>query len=161
MAVRTLALVLLVIVLATLGCDPGATSGQKGVTPSTVARFGDGEWDLRVDRTFDYRPGIDRIPSDTLTEADFRPLSGGPTYRVVLSDRGSQVSIHGVFGENPVEGHYTGAMDGRTEYDLGEVAGGGRFVVWPGEGGLQAEVAIYGSGMAFLGCTRGSLVRLP
>ena len=161
MAVRTLALVLLGIVVATMGCDPGAMSGQKGVTSSTVARFGDGEWNLRVDRLFHDRPGIVRIPSDTLTEADFRPLSGGPTYRVVVSDRGSRVSIHGVFGENPVEGHQTGATGGRTEYDLGEVAYGGRLVVWPAIGGLQAEIAIYASGMAFLGCMRGSLVRLP
>jgi hypothetical protein len=136
-AVRTLALVLLVIVVASaVGRDPGAMSGQEGVTSSTVARFGDGEWNLRVNRTFDYRPGIDRIPSDTPIEADFRPLSGGPTYRVVVSDRGSRVSIHGVFGENPVEGHHAGAIDGRTEYDLG-VGYGGRVVVWPARVGYK------------------------
>lgn len=162
MAIKTLSLVILAIGVAlAMGCDPGTRDEQGGATSTTLAAIGDGEWDLQVDRTFNNRPGIDRIPSDTLTEADFQPLSGGPTYHVVVSDRGSRVLIHGVFGEDPVEGHRTGSIDSRTEYDLGEVAGGGRFVVWPAESGLEAEVAIHGYGVAFVRCMRGSLVRLP
>lgn len=163
MAVRTLALVLLGIVMAsTAGCDPGTRGEQKGASSTALAAIGDGEWDLRVDRVFYVRPGVVRLPSDTLTEAYFQPLPGGPTYRVVVSERGSRVSIRGVFVEDDlVEGHRTAATDGRVEYDLGEIAGGGRFVAWPANGAPQAELAIYGSGVAFLGCMRGALVRLP
>ena len=163
MTVRTLALVLLgIVIMSTVGCDPGTSGERKSASSTALAAIGDGEWDLRVDRALYERPGVVRLPSDTLTEADFQPASAGPTYRVVVSERGSRVTIRGVFSEGDLfEGHRTAVTDGRIEYGLGEIASGGRFIVWPAQGGLQAEMAIYGSGRAFLRCMRGPLARVP
>jgi hypothetical protein len=54
---------------------------------------------------------------------------------------GSLASIRGVSLKDYLhEGHRTAATDSRVEYDLEETPGG-RLVVWPAEGGLQAEFA--------------------
>lgn len=98
--------------------------------------------DERLD--FELDPdGVAHLPEADV-ESMYRDLTDPVCADPVVSDRGSQVSIHGVFGEYPVEGHYACAIDGRIEYDLG-VGYGGLFVVWSAEGGLQAEIAIHGS----------------
>jgi hypothetical protein len=157
---RPIALVaLIVVVLSAVACDPGAQTEQEGLPSTTVAVLGDGEWELRIDRTYNYRPGSGRLPSDHFTEADFDPLSEGPTYRVVVSEQSSRVVIRGEFvGDDVVEGHRT-VSGSQSEYAL-DGGLGGRLVIWPAEGGLQAELALYGSGLAFLRCVRGALVEL-
>lgn len=140
MTVRALVLVLLGIVfMSSVGCDVGDGPEPEGGSSTAPAVLGDGEWELRVDRFLYDQPRDVRFPPDNLTEADFRPVSGGPTYRVVVSEQGSRVSI-GVasFEDSPLEGRRTAVTGGRHEYDLSESTfAGGRFVVWPAKGGLQ------------------------
>lgn len=162
-ALKTLSVMILAILLPLMGgCVFGGRDEKKATSSSTTsAVMGDGEWDLRVDRRLQPPPGIS--PSSPLSEADFQPLPGGPTYRVVVSDRGSRVSIRGVaLGESgEVEGQRTAASGDHTQYDLGQIAGGGRFVTWRATSTPQAELAIYGYGMPHLMCLRGPLVRVP
>jgi hypothetical protein len=90
-----------------------------------------------------------------LGESVYQPVADGPTHHVTVSDRGSRVSI----GARPLKGQRTTAFDSYLAYDLREgTFAGGRFVVWPGEHGPQAELTIYGSGRPIVRSERGALV---
>ena len=123
----------------------------------------DGAWDLRVDRVWDSRSKNVSSPSDALADSDFRPVSGGPTYRVVVSEHGSRVAIdESSVLKHPLEGGRATATADRLVFELSEgTFAGGRFVVWPAEDGLQGELTFYGSGVPIVKSERGVLVPVP
>lgn len=156
MAARALVVVLLGIALAaTAGCDRDANGESEVATTTTSPSLGDGVWELRIDR----RLYVDPLPMDSLTEDDFQPFAAERAYRIVISEQGSRVSIEAGSREPLYEGRRTVATANRTQYDLGE-GPWGRLVVWPADGVLQAEFALYGSGRAYIRCERGTLERL-
>ena len=119
----------LVVTLVLVFCCGGCSDDSEGTTPLPVALV-DGEWVLRVDRALDQRPEVVRMPTDTLTEADFRPLSEAPTYSVAISKGGAQASIQlGVSEDSLFEAHRLAASGDRVEYGFGELGGDGRFIV--------------------------------
>jgi len=148
------------LTLAALGLGALLVSGCRDAakTPfsSDLGSFADGSWELRVDRAWDGFSGTIAFPSDPFTEADYRPDSGGVTYLVVVSGGTTTVAI----GNPPVEGSRVTATDQRLAYDLNRgTFAGGRFIVWPGSAGLQAELTIYGSGRPIIKSERGNLVQ--
>ncbi len=91
-----------------------------------------------------------------MTEADYRPVAGGPRYFIVVSDEGGRVAI----GSPPLAGSRTTVTTEGIVYDLGEgTFAGGRLVVWSSSRGLQAELTIYGSGRPIVKSERGTLAR--
>jgi len=130
---------------------------------SIADQFVDGAWELRVDRAW---PSTGGHPSVQLVENDYRPVSGGPTYPILVSDRGSKVTI-GKAPEASLMLHFplAGSRTSATRpigYALNEgTFAGGRFLVWSGERTLQAELTIYGSGVPIVSSERGSLARRP
>ena len=118
----------------------------------------DGEWVLQVDRKWNGDAGSVQFPSDSLPEEAYEPLSDGAAYRVVFSNELGSVAV----GDTPLSGAQVSDADGRREYDLttGTFAGG-RFIVWNGAAGLQAELTIYGSGVPIISSERGALTPKP
>jgi hypothetical protein len=154
------------LVVTAVGCAPAAA--ELGASASTGVKtdpdmsqgaaqadaLGDGTWTLRVDREWDRVSGNIRHPSDPLEEADYRPVTDGSTYPVTVTDAVAIVSV----GAPPMSGARDMGRDDRYYYDLTEGAfAGGRFVVWVSDGGLQAELTIYGSGVPIVRSERGSL----
>jgi hypothetical protein len=107
-----------------------------------LTSFATGQWGLRVGRAWDGVAGNVQFPSDQLDESAYKPVAGAPTYRVVVSGGGQQVAI----GETAVRGQRTKATSSLVEYtlspDTNEAPAGGRLVVWPGAGVLQAVVRL-------------------
>lgn len=127
------------------------------VTPTVV---GDGAYDLRIDRK-----GGSEDPTkafEFLPEARYQPIENGPTYRVVISEQGSRVSVEGKRGTThqiAVRGKRTSTTDEQVWYELTNAFAGGRFVVWRSADGWQAELTLYGSGRPIIFSERGALVR--
>jgi hypothetical protein len=149
-----------VAVVAAIALVAAGCGAENPAAPSVLTSFATGRWDLRVDRAWDGITGNVQFPSDRLDESAYRPIFGAPTYRVVVSVGGQQVAI----GEAPVLGHRTIATNSLVEYALSPATNGapagGRLVLWPGSGGLQAELTIYGSGLPIVKSERGPIVRV-
>jgi hypothetical protein len=145
------------IAVVAAGCGE-SRSGASPTAPSVLTTFASGRWDLRMDRVWDGVAGNVQFPSDQFDESAYKPVSGASTYRVVVSTGGQQVAI----GESPVRGQRTKATHWLVEYALSagtnEAPAGGRLVVWPGSGGLQAELTFYGSGRPIIKSERGTIV---
>jgi len=140
-----------------VGCT-GETGASARSASVSLSDFVSGAWDLRVDRVWDRDRGHVGLPTDPLDESDYRPISDGPTYHVAVSPQGERVAI----GQPPIGGRCTATADNRHTYDLSEgTFAGGRFVVWSGATGLQAELTIYGSGLPIVQSERGALVPRP
>jgi hypothetical protein len=120
--------------------------------------FADGEWVLQVDRQWDRVAGNVQFPSDEINEGSYQPVDDGASYVVAVSGGWELVSV----GDTPFLGELTGSSIGKLTYDLttGTFAGG-RFVVWSGVSGLQAELTIYGSGLPIISSERGVLNPKP
>ncbi len=148
----------LLLVVCAVACG-GSAGGTGDATDDNAsgspASITDGNWDFRVDRAWDGQSRGTGLPMDPLTEADYVPVSEGPEYSVVVSDSASHVSI----GETPMEGQVAASVDDRVTYDLSDgTFAGGRFVVWEGDLGLQAELTIYGSGLPIVASERGDFI---
>src|SRR3989339_328335 len=96
--------------------------------------------------------------ADESQEGTTGVLTDGDGYLVVFSNGQESVAV----GDTPLLGEQASYADGRREYDLttGTFAGG-RFIVWPGAAGLQAELTIYGSGVPIISSERGALTPKP
>jgi hypothetical protein len=155
--------ILVLMAVATASCHAGPGGGDDAVGGGTASadQFVDGAWELRVDRALPTIGGNRRIQ---LVESDYQPVSDGSTYPILVSDRGSQVTIGkahemGPRAHFPLKGSRTSATKA-IAYDLHEgTFAGGRFVVWPDEQTLQAELTIYGSGLPIILSVRGRLAR--
>jgi hypothetical protein len=158
--------ILVLMAVATASCHSGPGGGDDAVEGGTAAspdQFVDGAWELRVDRAW---PTIGGNRSNQLVDSDYQPVSDGSTYPILVSDRGSQVTIDKAHGVGPrlhfpLKGSRTPATEA-IAYDLHEgTFAGGRFVVWSDEQTLQAELTIYGSGFPIVLSVRGRLARRP
>jgi hypothetical protein len=157
MRLGLLALIWIGVVSCT-ACDSGGGPASHGSRGKSLAGFGDGAWDLRVDRAWDGQSGSAGSPSDQLADNAYQRVTGGGTYRVIVSDHASAVSI----GPTSVRGQRTTSAGTCLVFSLSEGAfAGGRFVVWEGSEGLQAEVTLYGSGRPIVESERGALVPAP
>lgn len=158
MTFRLPAVAVILIVVGGCAGSPGGAGPSSRNVPSVTASFVSGSWELRVDRAWDGVSGNVQLPSDRLDESAYKPVAGATMYRVVVSGGGQQVAI----GETPVRGERTKATASLVEYALSavtdEAPGGGRLVVWPGAGVLQAELTLYGSGRPIVKSERGSMV---
>lgn len=148
-------LVALSVALASCTSDgPGGEDAAEHRPLASLDDFIDGAWELRVDRAWNGVDGNIAFPSDQFTEADYQPVSPGSTYPIVVSDQAARVSI----GSPPLKGRRTAETEESIIYDLSEgTFAGGRFVVWAGNQGLQAELTIYGSGRPIVKSERGNL----
>jgi hypothetical protein len=157
MKIVRLSLIALVL-LVTASCGGNSVSPTQA-TPPTLASFTTGTWALKVDRAWDGKTGAPQFPSDTLDESAYKPVSGGPAYQVVVSDKGQHVTIGGTIAGTvqAQRGKVTGTL---VQYDVpgkGTFAGG-RLVVWSSGNGLQGELTFYGSGVPITRSERGGLV---
>ncbi len=125
--------------------------------PAQAVSLEDGAWIFRADRQADLEKV--QLPSDQLAETDYHPIDEAPDVDVVVSDDGQKVTIYGRTAQDrtPVEGVRASDKDGTVTYDL-QTGTGGRFVVWAGSGGLQAELTAYGSGRPIVSSLRGALL---
>ena len=143
-------------------CAFQSAGGQtvSAVPASTVGQFVDGNWVFRVDRAWF---GNGAAPqSDSLPESDFRPVSNGSRYPVLVTNGGERVEIGGQ-KRTAVRPPMKGVRSSPTaplRYNLNEgTFAGGRFAVWPGKNGLQGELTIYGSGVYIISSERGTISR--
>jgi hypothetical protein len=127
-------------------------SCQQGGVPAT---FGGGTWEFQVDRHLASPPGSATFPSDPLSEEDYVPVDGTSPYPVFVPESGSWVSI----GDPAYHGTLAQGPEDKVTFQLSSgTFAGGRFVVWTGPLGLQAELTIYGSGVPIVSSQRGALV---
>ena len=125
---------------------------------ASSAWISDGEWELQVDREW-AREGAQALPS-SLTEDDYRLVSDGARYSVVVTDDCKKVEIRemGADGEPPAKKGATRASGDPAVYWLQEgTFAGGQFVLRKGEKGLEAELTMFGSGVPITSSERGSL----
>ena len=125
-------------------------------------QFIDGRWVLRIDRAIPVeRLGLNR-DSEQVDESEYRPISKGSTYPILVSDRGARVEIDGE-KRTAVHPPMKGVRSSPTEpivYKLDDgTFAGGRLVVWSGKNGLQGELTIYGSGVPLISSERGLISR--
>ena len=97
-----------------------------------------------------------------MEESEYRPISKGSTYPILVSGRGARVEIEGK-KRTAVHPPVKGLRSSPTEpviYDLDDgTFSGGRLVVWSGKHGLQGELTIYGSGVYIISSERGTIAR--
>lgn len=110
----------------------------------------EGAWTLRVDRAWTAPDGV-TSPTVALDEADYHAVTG-PDYAVVITETAVEV------GDVPMEGIRGADVGVRAHFDLdGGTFAGGRFQVWD-DGGLQAELTLFGSGVPIASSERGALI---
>ena len=150
-----------IVVAAAITCCGFQSAGGQAVSasdPSTVGQFGDGNWVFRVDRAW-FGNGAAPQP-DSLPESDFRPVSNGPTYPILVTNGGALVEIGGQ-KRTAVQPPMKGVRSSPTaplRYHLNEgTFAGGRLVVWSEKNGLQGELTIYGSGVYIISSERGTI----
>jgi len=151
-------------VTAIVCCALQHASGQGapiGDAPK-LDQFIDGRWVLRIDRAILVeRLGLNRH-SEQVDESEYRRISKGSTYPILVSDRGARVEIDGE-KRTAVHPPMKGVRSSSTEpivYKLDDgTFAGGRFVVWSGKNGLQGELTIYGSGVPLISSERGLISR--
>lgn len=129
-------------------------AGSDATTPTSLASFVDGAWKLEADRAWRHPDGGVTLPTDPLSESDYQPLTPTKVYQVVLSNAGTTVTV----GTTPYSGTRAAMSSDLVTFDLSTgTFAGGRFVVWPAQTNLQAELTIYGSGIPIVSSERGAL----
>jgi hypothetical protein len=148
---------------AAITCCAFQSVGSQAVSAvgaATLDQFVDETWILRIDRAW-HGDGAAAQP-DRLPESEFRPVSNGSTYPLFATNSGARVEIGGK-KRTAVRPPMKGVRSSSNEllfYTLNEgTFAGGRFLVWPGNNGLQGELTIYGSGVYIISSERGSISR--
>jgi hypothetical protein len=137
------------VLILIIGCDYDNSTDQSDLNFQSL--YG-GNFVLEVDR-ISGAPHV-QFPMDDLQESDYEELNEVIVYDVTFSEDGQIVviepgSIYGQKTNNAVES---------TSYQLGEgTFAGGRFIVWINNGGFEAELTIYGSGLPIVKSERGYL----
>jgi len=122
---------------------------------AAAAAFADGAWVLEVDRRWSGQAADVQLPGDRLDDSDYEAVADGPRHSLLVSHGWSSVAI----GDTPMLGELTPSRHGDLRYDLADgTFAGGRFVVWVGETGLQAELTLYGAGVPIVSSERGPLL---
>lgn len=121
---------------------------------STRTTYGDGNWRLAVNRAWPPSSGGVQLPTDELPESAYSPITNGTSYAVAVSSNWLNAKV----GSTPYAGSLEASRDGKLHYSLGAgTFAGGRFVVWRGTDGLEAELTLYGSGVPIVSSERGTL----
>jgi len=152
----------LATVITCCGFQIAGGQGAAKVHAAALDQFVDGKWVLRVDRAILVeRLGLTRH-SEEVEESEYRPISKGSTYPILVSDHGARVEIEGK-ERTAVHPPMKGLRSSQTEpvvYKLDDgTFAGGRLVVWSGDNGLQGELTIYGSGVYIISSQRGTISR--
>ena len=146
-------LVLCVGLASAIGCASG-TGPSAGSQAKVLSKLDDGVWQLAVDRAVRAGNQVTGLPASPLPESAFAPVSGGPTYRLEVSESGRRI----VVTEPRMVGRLEESTSAPSTYQLVEgTFAGGRIVVWQASNGLQAELTIYGSGVPIVRSERGAL----
>ena len=147
-------IVVLCIALAcVMACGEGAGPSGSSLAGASLA-LDEGVWVLAVDRTMQAGSPVTAFQETPLPESAFAPVTGGPTYRLDVSEGGGRI----VVVEPRLVGRRQEASSERLTYSLAEgTFAGGRIVVWRSSKDLQAELTIYGSGVPIIRSERGFL----
>jgi len=154
-----------IAIVAVITCCAFQAAGGQGAADRIAVgldQFADGKWVFRVDRAILVeRLGLNRH-SEAVDESEYRPISKGSTYPILVSDHAKRVEIDGkkrTAVHPPMKGLRSSPME-PVVYKLDEgTFSGGRFVVWSGTNGLQGELTIYGSGVPLISSERGAISR--
>lgn len=139
---------LIVLTLAATGCSRGVMSPLEPTVATVASSFGDGTWELRVDRSW-----TGNVLAEVLTEGHYQPTT--KAYRVVISDDGRTIQI----GET-LAGERSEKAPGFVQYVLtGGDAEATKLVVWLSGRGVAGELNAYHPQFV-LQSERGRLVRL-
>ena len=131
------------------GCADNHSNDQDGVELSSL--YGN-SFVLEVDRISEM-PDV-QFSSDDLQESDYEERDEGTAYNVTFSEDGQTIIID----QGSVHGQRTNNGFESLNYELGEgTFAGGRFIVWISNGGFEAELTIYGSGIPITKSERGYL----
>lgn len=134
-----------------------------GLLFSMCENQNDNAFDISKIKGNDYVFRIDRVlnktdiqyPSEELEESDYKATIEEKKYAVTFSTDGEGVVIEPGSIKGALRGYDTSSE--KIYYDLEEgVFAGGRFVVWDNNS-FQAELTIYGSGVAVINSERGVL----
>jgi hypothetical protein len=178
LAVATGFLILGLVGLA--GCDPSddgssspmtsvrttaSTTGSASITssspqpPTAEPLVADGVWELRIDRQGGSEDSDEAF--GFLPETRYHAVENGPTYHVVISERGERASVEGTRGTTQfaVVAQRASIADQQAWYELTDAFAGGRFVVWRSDSGLQGELTVYGSGRPIISSERGAFIK--
>jgi hypothetical protein len=127
------------------------------------------EWRMTIERVWRWRiaSARPRFPSDDVPEDEYEPASGpAKGHSLRFSGDGDEVELRPEAGELPVStkptvrGKRQGPAAGVLRYTLTDgLFAGGRFVVRRGETSFEAELTVYGSGIAIVASQRGHLSR--
>ena len=137
----------------------GVGDDNKLAQPVSLDDFrNDGRWSLRVNRTWDGTTEV-TVPTQMLSEDAYDSTAQTIVHQVMVASGGVTVMV----GSDPVAGSAARTSTAtRLVYELGSgTFAGGRFLVWQGSKGLEAELTIYGSGRPIVESERGDLVRDP
>lgn len=152
----------LVTAIACCALQPASGQGAPGGEAPERDQFIDGRWILRIDRAIlAERLGLNRR-SEEVDESEYRPISKGSAYPILVSDRGAHVEIEGrkrTAVHPPMKGVRSSPAEPIVYRLDGGTFAGGRFVVWSGKNGLQGELTIYGSGVHLISSERGPVTR--
>lgn len=127
---------------------------------ATSPQLSDGEWELTVDRVLPLEGDrrFSGLPSAPMTDTDYTAVTDGRRVRIAIADQGKTVTIE----TESFGGRRIAAEAPEVVFELSEgTFAGGRFVVWAGEAGLEAELTVFGSGLPILSSERGSLRPVP
>lgn len=121
--------------------------------PRAVMTLADGIWELRINRVLTF-PGEVRSLLWPMDEKDFTVVEDGSCLRVAFSAQGERVEI----GDPPLIGRRIASSSNSVSFDLIEgTFAGGSFGVSMKEGGLEASLTLFGSGLPILSSERGPL----
>jgi hypothetical protein len=149
-------------VLQAAGLAAPQMHDQSSITADVFGldQFVDGEWVLRIDRAVPVISlGLTRHSQD-VDGSEYRSISEGSAYPIIVSDHGVRVEIEGKKRpavRPPMQGVRASATEPLVYSLDGGTFAGGRFVVWSGKDGLEGELTIYGAGVPIISSERGSI----
>jgi hypothetical protein len=131
-----------------------ACGEESGPTGSSSLGLHDGAWLLTVRQITERVPSSVTVPTAPLPDSAYVPVPAGTSYRLELSEQGRRLTVM----DPRMLGVRESTSPERLTYALTEgTFAGGRVAVWAAADGLEAELTIYGSGVAVVRSERGPL----
>lgn len=138
------------------GCGATSTGGSGQPAPSSINTLFGQDVTFLADRAINGPSSGSQLPSDPLSESDYKALPQNKSYAVSFAVDGNTVTIT---GETTMMGTWNQQAGGTRRFDLTSgVFAGGRFDVWSGDTAFNAELTMYGSGVPIVSSERGTLV---